>query len=167
MPCLCPTHPAVARGEQQQHSPGGRTAPLGSGTKGELRRVTLEERGLLKETFHVRSGIPAPAEPTAVPHHCTLLQLLTSDPACSSRYNTRHLILEAAGGCEKLSLQSEIVLSYWKISFSSKLCMFAAVLCSLPGFLFFTSTTPAFSSAWPASLLPYLLLALMNLAIIL
>lgn len=116
-----------------------------------------------------RSSTPAHAEPTAAPHHCSLLQLLTPDPAWSAQCNTRHLILEAAGGCEKLSLQSETVLTYWKISFSSKLCMFVPVLCSLPGFLFFRSTAPPFSSGWPASqqALPYLLLPLMNLAIIL
>lgn len=141
MPCV-----SSPRGKTAAAPTGRQDCSFGQWHKGRVLESD-SERAWAPQGELPRSSTPAPAEPTAAPHHCSLLQLLTPDPAWSAQCNTRHLILEAAGGCEKLSLQSETVLTYWKISFSSKLCMFVPVLCSLPGFLFFRSTTPPFPVA--------------------
>lgn len=141
MPCICSLHPAVAWGTRS-------STHLEAGLL--LWAVAQREscRGWLWKSWAPPGEFPCQildsstcrAHSSATPLHTVTAAHTRS--ARSSQRNTQHLILEAAGGCEKPSLQSEIVLTYWKISFSSKLCMFAPVLCSMSVFLFSRSTTP-------------------------
>lgn len=160
-----PPHPSTVTssgiwGNQQQHTPGGGMFLLAV-TQSESRRerprnstgssrsastsVLVLQHLQSPQQLHLSGPTPPHAVRAAHTRPPVIFSIWHPEP---NRWSLR-----------ELSLQSELVLSYWKISFSSKLCTFAPLLSSLPvSLLFNQQKTPFQWVPTPQHILPRLLL---------